>query len=92
MEDSAAQIDYLYRSYCNENVFRSTYRRHQLMTVKRKREVSSSSHSDISDSDNSETSNDAIPGLIPGLIHQTPFQTLRVSKTVSKLKQFHLFM
>ena len=57
MEDSS-QIDYLYCSHCNGNVSRSTYQRHQLMTVKRKRKVSSSSDSKIFDSDGSETSND----------------------------------
>ena len=35
---------------------RSTYRRHQLMTVKRKREVNSSSDSDAPNNDASESS------------------------------------
>ena len=50
------QSDYLFCSHCKEHVSRSTYRRHQLMTVKRKREVSSSSDSDASES--SRTSSD----------------------------------
>ena len=49
------------------------------MTVKRKREVSSSSDSDIFDSDGSETSNDdsrLVSRLDPPNLLQTPFQTL----------------
>lgn len=50
------QSDYLFCSHCKEHVSRSTYRRHQLMTVKRKREVSSSSDSDAPNNDASESS------------------------------------
>ena len=52
------QSDYLFCSHCKEHVSRSTYRRHQLMAVKRKREVSSSSDSDIPNNDASESSSD----------------------------------
>lgn len=52
------QSDHLFCPHCKEHVSRSTYRRHQLMTVKRKREVSSSSDSDIPNNDSSESSRD----------------------------------
>ena len=55
------QVDYLFCSHCNQNVSRSTYRRHQVIAFKRKQQVSlsSSSDSDISDDGASETLSDA---------------------------------
>ena len=60
------QSDHLFCPYCKEHVSRSTYRRHQLMTVKRKREISSSSDSNNPSNYSSESSSDdALDPRIP---------------------------